>query len=105
MFAGQKTQINNSSNHQNFKIMPNNSETGHAVNVANFNDLISYVNGYGPAYNPTNSLIKSPALQKLATSATGSLAAVITAFPPYNAAVAAREVTFSPLSKLVSSQL
>lgn len=82
--------------------MPNNSESGHAVNVANFNDLISFVNGYGTAYNPTNSLIMLPALQELATSATGALAAVNAALPAYNAAVAAREASFSPLSKLVT---
>ena len=82
--------------------MPNNSETGHAVNVANFNDLISFVTGYGNAYNPSNNLIKLPALQTLSAEAGAALAGINAAIPAYNAAVAAREVLFSPLSKLVT---
>lgn len=82
--------------------MPNNSETGHAVNVANFNDLILFVTGYGNAYNPSNNSIKLPALQTLATEAGAALTGINAAMPAYNAAVAAREVLFSPLSKLVT---
>ena len=82
--------------------MPNNSETGHAVNVANFNDLISFVTGYGNAYNPSNSSIMLPALQNLSAQAGAALAGINAAIPAYNAAVAAREVLFSPLSKLVT---
>lgn len=82
--------------------MPNNSETGHAVNVANFNDLILFVTGYGNAYNPSNSSIMLPTLQTLAVSAGNTLEGVNAAIPAYNAAVAAREVLFSPLSKLVT---
>ena len=33
--------------------MASNSETGHAKNVANFEDLISFCNGYGATYNPS----------------------------------------------------
>lgn len=82
--------------------MSNNSETGHAVNVANFNDLITFVTGYGENYNPSNNLIKPPALQAMAATANEKLASVNAAFPAYNAAVAGREVLFSPLSKLVT---
>ena len=82
--------------------MPSKSETGHAVNVANFNDLISFVSGYGTAYNPSNSVIALTALQTLATSAQNSLDGVNTALPAYNTSVAAREVAFAPLSKLVT---
>jgi hypothetical protein len=82
--------------------MPNNSETGHAVNVANFNDLILFATGYGNAYNPSNSSIMLPALQTLAAGAGNALEGVNAAIPAYNAAVAAREVLFSPLSKLVT---
>ncbi|HCE58060.1 MAG TPA: hypothetical protein DER09_09610 [Prolixibacteraceae bacterium] len=82
--------------------MSNNSETGHAVNVANFNDLISFVTGYGSAYNPTNPAIMLPAMQTLSVNATGTIAGVNAALPAYNAAVAAREVVFAPLSKRVT---
>lgn len=33
--------------------MASTSETGHAKNVANLQDLISFVTGYGATYNPT----------------------------------------------------
>ena len=79
-----------------------NGETGHAVNVANFNDLISFVTGYGSAYNPSNPAIMLPAMQTLSVNAEAALAAVNAALPAYNAAVAAREVVFAPLSKLVT---
>ena len=82
--------------------MSNNSETGHAVNVANFNDLISFVAGYGSAYNPSNTSIMLPALQTLSANAEAALAGINAALPAYNAAVAAREVAFEPLSKLVT---
>ncbi len=35
-----------------------NTETGHAKNVANFEDFISFITGYGAAYNPTKVPIK-----------------------------------------------
>ena len=82
--------------------MSNNSETGHAVNVANFNDLISFVNGYGSAYNPSNPAIMLPAMQTLSVNAEAALVGVNAALPAYNAAVAAREVVFAPLSKRVT---
>jgi hypothetical protein len=82
--------------------MSNNSETGHAVNVANFVDLIFFVQGYGENYNPSNNLIKPIALQTLAAKATEKLEAVNSAAPGYNAAIAAREEIFIPLSKLVT---
>ena len=33
-------------------------ETGHAKNVANFDDLISFATGYGTAFNPSKPSIK-----------------------------------------------
>ena len=33
--------------------MASTSETGHAKNIANFQDLISFCQGYGVTYNPT----------------------------------------------------
>lgn len=39
------------------------SEVGHAINVANFNTLITYCTGYGAVYNPAIDVIKLPQLQ------------------------------------------
>lgn len=82
--------------------MINNSESGHAVNVANFNALTTFVTGYGETYNPSNNLIKLPALQEMSAVGAEILGGVNAAISAYNAAVAARELLFEPLSKLVT---
>jgi hypothetical protein len=38
--------------------MASTSETGHAKNVANFEDLISFCNGYGVSYNPSKAILQ-----------------------------------------------
>jgi len=78
------------------------SETGHAKNVANFEDLISFCTGYGTQYNPSKAAIKLPALNTLFTSAKNSLTAINTALPPSTNAINAREIVFTPLSKLIT---
>ena len=82
--------------------MTSKSETGHAINVAHFNDLISFVKGYGSAYNPSNAALAVSALETQELNANNSISAVNGAIAPYNTAVAAREVDFAPLSKLVT---
>jgi hypothetical protein len=42
--------------------MASNSETGHAINVANFSSLISFVDGYETVYNPSKPSIVLSAL-------------------------------------------
>jgi hypothetical protein len=78
------------------------TETGHAKNVAQFQELIAVISGYGAIYNPTKASIKLPALQTLAAAAQTNLVAVNTVLAPYQNAVAAREVAFAPLSKLAT---
>ncbi len=82
--------------------MASTSETGHAKNVANFEDLISFCTGYGTAYNPSKASIKIPALNTTFTSAKGTLTAINTALPPHTNAVNARDIVFSPLNKLIT---
>ena len=82
--------------------MASTSETGHAKNVANFDELISFVTGYGTDYNPSKASISLSALQTLSTSAKNVLDAVNSALPEYSNAVAAREVAFAPLNKLIT---
>lgn len=82
--------------------MASTSETGHAKNVANLDELISFVGGYGAVYNPSKSAIKLPALQALSTAAKAAIGAVNSANPAYSNAVAAREVAFAPLGKLTT---
>lgn len=44
------------------KIMASTTETGHSKNVANFDDFISFVTGYGTAFDPSKASIKLTAL-------------------------------------------
>ena len=82
--------------------MASTSETGHAKNVANFNELISFVSGYGETYNPSKASIKLTALQTLLADAKSAMDAVNSAMPAYSNAVSAREAAFEPLNKLIT---
>jgi len=82
--------------------MASTSETGHAKNVANLDELISFITGYGTAYNPSKATIKLPALQSLSTTAKAAIGAVNSANPAYRNAVSGREVAFEPLGKLTT---
>lgn len=78
------------------------SETGHAGNVANFEALIIFATASGASYNPSNDSLKIPALQSLLSASKEALNAVNMAQSSYSNAVAAREVAFEPLSKLIT---
>ena len=64
--------------------MASTSEVGHAKNVANFQDLIEFVTGYGVTYNPSKNALKLPQLIALKASADATLADVITKNTNYN---------------------
>ena len=64
--------------------MASTSEVGHAKNVANFQDLIEFVTGYGESYNPSKNSLKLPQLIALKASAVSNLADVITKKTNYN---------------------
>ena len=85
--------------------MTSTSETGHAKNVAHFDELISSVLGYGKAYNPSKGSIKVEALQSVSAAAKSAIGGVNSLFPAYSNAVAAREAAFAPLSKLITRAL
>ncbi len=80
--------------------MPNYYETGHAKNVANFQDLIAFCTGYGATYNPTKNALKLPQLNTLFTSGQNALADVVTKNTAYNNAVNARIASFDGLRAL-----
>ena len=78
------------------------SESGHAKNVANFDDLISFVEGYGESFNPSREALKLLALQAVSKDSKNVINAVNAAIPAYSKAVAGREAAFNPISKLVT---
>ena len=80
--------------------MASTSETGHAKNVANFQDLIAFVTGYGATYNPSKNALKLPQLNALYTASQASLADVVTKNTAYNNKVNERVVAFKDLKSL-----
>ena len=84
--------------------MPNYFETGHAKNVANFQDLIAFCTGFGTIYNPTKTALKLPQLNTLYTSANTALADVVAKNTAYNNAVNARIIAFDGL-RILSTRI
>lgn len=82
--------------------MASTSETGHAVNVANLNKMISRIKGYGARYNPTNNLIKKPALQTLYTNAKKLLSALKPVKSTFIDKVNDRQEIFQAMEKLAT---
>lgn len=80
--------------------MPSISETGHAKNVANFQDLIAFVTGYSASYNPNKNALKLPQLIALHTAAQANLAEVVTKNTLYNNKVNERVAAFKDLKSL-----
>lgn len=80
--------------------MPSTSETGHAKNIANFQDLIVFVTGYGATYNPSKNALKLPQLNALLTTSQTKLADVITKNTAYNNSVNDRMLAFDGLKTL-----
>ena len=82
--------------------MASTTETGHAKNVATFEDLISFCTGYGATFNPSKAALKLPALTTHNTGASAALHAVKVAKTAYDNATNARELAFKPLKPLAT---
>lgn len=79
--------------------MAANTETGHAINVANFEDLISFCKGYEAKYNPTNENIKIEALETLHFTANTAIENVNKAKSDFKNSTNQREIAFKDLNK------
>ena len=82
--------------------MANQTETGHAKNVANFGTLITVVNGFGEVYNPSKQTITAASLATLYENSKNLMSELNGISGAYGIAVANREVAFEPLSKLAT---
>ncbi|MCD6066942.1 MAG: hypothetical protein K0S33_1768 [Bacteroidetes bacterium] len=80
--------------------MASTTETGHAKNIVNFEDLISYTTGYGTAYNPSNNSLVLAALQAKHTNALAAVQAVKAAKIAFDNATNARERMAAELKQL-----
>lgn len=76
------------------------NESGHAKNVANFEQIISYCVGYGANYNPSKANLKLTALQTQLASCSANIDSVTSSNVGYNNAVNARTQAFQGLRKL-----
>jgi len=77
-------------------------ESGHAKNVANFEDLISFCTSYGDTYNPTKESLKLSALTGLLATVNTSLQAHKVAKTNFDNATNARKLAFHPLKQLTT---
>lgn len=80
--------------------MASTSETGHAKNIANFQDLISFCEGYGATYNPTKESLKIPQLKTLYQTAQDKLNASKTQKTNFDNATNERRNAFKDLKPL-----
>lgn len=80
--------------------MASTSEVGHAKNVANFYDLIAFVEGYGETYNPTKESLNPDQLNDLYTQGNEALNNVIGENSNYIVAVNTRFQAFNDLRPL-----
>lgn len=77
--------------------MGSTSETGHAKNVANYEDLIAFCKGYGAAYQPSNPEIQLSSLEQQLVEARNILQEVMDKNTAFNNAINTRAVLFEVL--------
>lgn len=77
-------------------------ETGHAKNVATFEDIISFCTGYGATYNPSKAALKLPALATLLAAAQAVLQTVKTSKTAHDNTTNLREIVFKVLKSLAT---
>jgi hypothetical protein len=82
--------------------MPSTSETGHAKNVANFEDLISFCSAYGATYNPSKESLSVVKLKELQTQAKAILQQIKTTKTSFDNATNARQIAFKDLKPLAT---
>ncbi|MGD9994465.1 MAG: hypothetical protein AB7S69_14300 [Salinivirgaceae bacterium] len=82
--------------------MASTSESGHANNVASFEELISSVTGYGSSYNPSKTALTLASLQTIFTNANDANSTLTAAKTANTLAIGARDAAFKPLKSFVT---
>jgi hypothetical protein len=82
--------------------MPSHSETGHAKNVANFEDLISFCKGYAATYNPSKDAHRIDSIVTQLANAQTTLQQVKTKQTAFNNNTNSRMLQFKPLKPLAT---
>ena len=82
--------------------MASQKETGHAINIAHFQDLISSISGFSSVYSPSNILIVLTNMQNQYTTVDSQEKALNTAIETAEGPVHSRQDKFAALNKTVS---
>lgn len=82
--------------------MKSTTETGHAKNVANFEDLISFCTAYGVNYNPSKTSISLISLNTLYTNALATISNVTTTKNAFDNVTGIRQTAFATLKPLAT---
>ena len=82
--------------------MKSTTETGHAKNVANFEDLISFCTAYGVNYNPSKNSISLTSLNTLYTNALATISNVTTTKNSFDNVTGIRQTAFATLKPLAT---
>ena len=82
--------------------MASNSETGHAVNIANFKLLIDKCVGFGVDYNPSNADLTTASMSTLWGIATTAQTSIVNALQNAKEPINERYILFKPLNRLVT---
>lgn len=85
--------------------MPSKSESGHAKNVANFEDLITRVKSLGPHYNPSKVSLTLENLVVQHRAANATLRSLAAELPLYQQAVDTKQAAFASMARLVTRAL
>ena len=82
--------------------MKSTTETGHAKNVANFEDLISLCTAYGISYNPSKASITLASLNTTYINALSTIANVTSTKNAFDNVTGIRQTAFAPLKPLAT---
>ncbi len=82
--------------------MPKTFETGHAINVANFETVIAFCVGYNAAYNPSSANIKLAVLNDMLNTSRAVVQTVLDEVTLYNNAINERQALFVGLKPLAT---
>ena len=82
--------------------MTSTSETGHAINFENFEDLIQTCTGFGASYNPTNALISIAAMQTKFTATDAAINTLSKTKQPFEDTINTRQEVFAAMKKRVT---
>lgn len=85
--------------------MASNSETGHAVNIANFKTMIDYCVSFGAKYQPSNPDLVLATITPQWSGANEAHTTLSTALITAKTPIAERKTLFEPLDKLVTRTL